>query len=33
MVEAAVQVPVVQSLNGTALENDYVARAGFRFNF
>lgn len=31
--EAGVQVPVVQDLNGTALEKDYVLRAGFRFNF
>ncbi|MDT8404673.1 transporter [Sulfuriflexus sp.] len=31
--EAAVQIPVSQELNGTALENDYIARAGFRFNF
>ena len=31
--EAAVQLPVVQDLNGTALENDYIVRAGFRFNF
>jgi len=31
--EAAVQVPVVQNLNGTALETDYIARAGFRVNF
>ncbi len=33
IVEAAVQLPAVQDLNGTALENDYVVRAGFRFNF
>ncbi|MFQ5764356.1 MAG: transporter [Rhodospirillales bacterium] len=33
IVEAAVQVPVVQDLNGTALEADYVLRAGFRVNF
>ncbi len=33
IVEAGVQVPVLQDLNGTALENDYVVRAGFRFNF
>ena len=32
IVEAAVQLPAVQDLNGTALENDYVVRAGFRFN-
>jgi hypothetical protein len=31
--EAGVQVPVVQDLNGTALETDYILRAGFRFNF
>ena len=31
--EAAVQVPAVQNLNGTALEKDVVARAGFRVNF
>jgi hypothetical protein len=28
-----VQLPALQDLNGTALENDYVIRAGFRFNF
>jgi hypothetical protein len=31
--ETAVQLPAVQDLNGTALENDYVVRAGFRVNF
>lgn len=31
--EAAVQIPVLQNLNGTALKNDYIARAGFRVNF
>ena len=31
--EASVQLPVVQDLNGTALESDYVVRAGFRVNF
>jgi hypothetical protein len=31
--EAAVQIPVSQNLNGTALENDYIARISFRFNF
>ena len=31
--EAAVQLPVFQDLNGTALEKDTVARAGFRVNF
>lgn len=33
IVEAGVQIPVVQDLNGTALETDYVFRTGFRFNF
>jgi hypothetical protein len=33
ILEAAVQVPVVQNLNGNALENNYVARTGFRWNF
>ena len=33
IVEGVVQLPVVQNLHGTALENDYVVRAGFRFNF
>jgi outer membrane putative beta-barrel porin/alpha-amylase len=33
VVEAAVQLPVVQELNGTALESDYIFRAGFRVNF
>ena len=31
--EAAVQLPVIQDLNGTALENDFIVRVGFRFNF
>ena len=31
--EAAVQLPVFQDLNGTALEKDTIVRAGFRFNF
>jgi len=31
--EGAVQLPVVQDLNGSALENDYIVRAGFRVNF
>lgn len=31
--EAAVELPLLQDLNGTALENDYVIRAGFRVNF
>jgi hypothetical protein len=33
ILEAAVQIPVLQNLNGQALENDYVARVGFRWNF
>jgi hypothetical protein len=38
ILEAAVQLPAFQDLNGTALENEYVVneyvvRAGFRFNF
>jgi hypothetical protein len=31
--EAIVQVPVVQELNGTALEDNFIVRAGFRVNF
>lgn len=31
--EGGVQLPVVQDLNGTALEKDYIVRFGFRFNF
>lgn len=33
IVEAGVQIPVSQSLNGAALKNDYVLTAGFRMNF
>lgn len=33
VLETAVQIPVVQDLNGSALENSYVVRAGFRYNF
>ena len=33
VLEAIVQLPVVQDLNGTALENDYTVRGGFRVNF
>jgi len=33
IVEGGVQIPVVQDLNGTALEKDYIVRFGFRFNF
>ena len=30
--EAAVQVPILQNLNGNALENEFTVRAGFRVN-
>ena len=33
IVEAIVQMPLVQDLNGMALEDDFAVRAGFRFNF
>lgn len=33
ILEAGVQIPVSQNLNGTALENDYTVNAGFRVNF
>ncbi|WP_220151439.1 transporter [Thalassospira profundimaris] len=33
IVEAIVQVPLVQDLNGDALEDDFTVRAGFRLNF
>jgi len=33
VVETALQIPVIQDLNGTALENDFIFRAGFRVNF
>ena len=33
ILEGVVQLPVIQNLNGDALENDYVVRAGIRFNF
>lgn len=33
IVEAGVQIPVSQNLNGTALKNDYVFTTGFRVNF
>ncbi len=33
VLETALQIPVVQDLNGTALENAYLVRAGFRYNF
>ncbi len=31
--EGGVQIPVIQDLNGTALEKDYIVRFGFRVNF
>jgi len=33
IVEGSVQLPISQDLNGAALENDYIARLGFRWNF
>ena len=33
IVEAGVQFPLVQELNGTVLERDYILRTGFRVNF
>jgi hypothetical protein len=33
IIEGSVQLPVSQNLNGNALENDYVTRIGFRWNF
>ena len=33
VVEAIVQVPVAQDLNGRALEDDFIVRAGFRIAF
>lgn len=33
LVEAIVQFPIIQDLNGTALKDDYTVRAGFRINF
>ena len=33
VLEAIVQLPVVQDLGGTALRDDYAVRAGFRVNF
>jgi outer membrane putative beta-barrel porin/alpha-amylase len=33
VIETALQLPMVQNLNGTALENDFILRAGFRVNF
>lgn len=33
IIEGIVQLPVSQDLNGTALEDDFIVRAGFRINF
>ncbi|MFQ5784947.1 MAG: transporter [Alphaproteobacteria bacterium] len=33
VLEAIVQLPAFQDLNGSALEDDFTVRAGFRFNF
>jgi len=33
IIETALQIPIVQNLNGTGLENDYIARISGRFNF
>ncbi len=33
IIEAAIQIPVYQDLNGTALENDFIFRTGFRINY
>ena len=33
VVEAAVQIPVVQDLNGNSLENDFITTLSFRINF
>lgn len=33
IIEAGLQIPVIQNLNGTAQENDYIFRTGFRINF
>jgi len=33
IVEAGIQIPLNQHLNGTALRNDYVITTGFRINF
>ena len=33
IVEAGMQLPVIQDLNGGALEHDYGLSAGFRVNF
>lgn len=33
IIEGLVQLPVSQNLNGAALEDDFIVRAGFRLNF
>ena len=33
IVEGVVQLPVIENLNGSALETDFIVRAGVRFNF
>jgi hypothetical protein len=33
IIEAGIQVPLVQDLNGTALEREVIVRGGFRLNF
>jgi len=33
ILEGSVQLPVSQDLNGVALENNYIVRVGFRWNF
>jgi hypothetical protein len=33
ILEAGVQIPVMQNLNGAALKNNYILNAGFRVNF
>lgn len=33
MAEMAVQIPVIQDLNGTALKNNYIFRSSVRYNF
>ena len=33
IIEAGVQMPLMQDLNGTALERDYIVRGSVRFNF
>ncbi len=33
ILEAGVQIPVIQNLNGAALKNSYIFNAGFRVNF